>query len=127
MCVAPERADWAGQGGPGLCIRMCILHTRWSWLHDDLIHYTRVAYHVRDGLCHRVPFLQHHASPPPPPTHTPACPAVPAAYRTVFDLAKLSDLEGLPIACDSHCYGCTAGSGSSCQGSLALDPAAVGQ
>ncbi len=38
---------------------------------------------------------------------------------TVFDLQSLSELTGRPIACDNHCYGCTAGSGSSCQGAVA--------
>eukprot|EP00798_Chlamydomonas_sp_ICE-L_P030330 gene30330-35323_t len=36
---------------------------------------------------------------------------------TVFDIASLADLTGRPILCDNHCYGCTAGAGSSCQGS----------
>ena len=35
---------------------------------------------------------------------------------TVFDIGNLEELTGAPIACDSHCFGCTAGSGSSCQG-----------
>lgn len=35
---------------------------------------------------------------------------------SVFDLASLDDLTGWRVAVDSHCYGCTAGSGSSCQG-----------
>jgi len=30
----------------------------------------------------------------------------------------LEDLEGRPIAVADHCYGCTAGQGSSCGGSL---------
>lgn len=38
--------------------------------------------------------------------------------RTVFDLDTL-DLAERPIATGSHCFGCTAGSGSSCGGSLA--------
>jgi hypothetical protein len=29
------------------------------------------------------------------------------------------DLEGNPIAVRDHCYGCTAGQGSSCSGALA--------
>lgn len=37
--------------------------------------------------------------------------------RTIFDIEALSDLEP-EIAFDSHCYGCTAGSGSSCGGAL---------
>jgi hypothetical protein len=35
------------------------------------------------------------------------------------DLAGL-DLEGNPIAVADHCYGCTAGQGSSCGGALTL-------
>jgi hypothetical protein len=30
-----------------------------------------------------------------------------------------TDLTGVPIAVDLHCYGCTAGQGSSCGGALA--------
>lgn len=37
-------------------------------------------------------------------------------WLTVFDIGSLEQLTGSPIACDSHCFGCTAGSGSSCQG-----------
>lgn len=41
----------------------------------------------------------------------------PAASRTIFDFnAEL--LEKRPIVTNDHCYGCTAGSGSSCGGSL---------
>jgi len=40
-----------------------------------------------------------------------------AARRTVFDLETLA-LEGQGIATGAHCFGCTAGSGSSCGGSL---------
>jgi hypothetical protein len=38
---------------------------------------------------------------------------------TVFDIKDLGDLTGAQIACDNHCFGCTAGSGSSCQGATA--------
>ena len=38
---------------------------------------------------------------------------------TVFDMESLDALTGVPIACDNHCFGCTAGSGSSCQGATA--------
>lgn len=38
---------------------------------------------------------------------------------TVFDIDGLSDLYDRPIHTGVHCYGCTAGSGSSCGGSLA--------
>lgn len=35
---------------------------------------------------------------------------------TVFEIDALDDLTGWRIAHDNHCYGCTAGAGSSCQG-----------
>lgn len=35
---------------------------------------------------------------------------------TVHDISSLDELSGAPIACGSHCFGCSAGSGSSCQG-----------
>lgn len=38
---------------------------------------------------------------------------------TVFDLTSLDELTGRSIAIDNHCFGCTAGSGSSCQGAVA--------
>ena len=37
--------------------------------------------------------------------------------RTVFDINSASDLLNSRIVTDSHCFGCTAGAGSSCQGS----------
>ena len=40
-----------------------------------------------------------------------------AAAGTIFELDSLA-LDDLPIAIGSHCFGCTAGSGSSCGGSL---------
>lgn len=42
-----------------------------------------------------------------------------AGPRTVFDVADLGELCGTPIATGAHCFGCTAGSGSSCGGALA--------
>lgn len=36
--------------------------------------------------------------------------------ETVFTVESLDELTGRRIACGDHCYGCTAGSGSSCQG-----------
>lgn len=36
--------------------------------------------------------------------------------KTVFDISKLSDLKSDTIRTDNHCFGCTAGFGSSCQG-----------
>ncbi|MGM0578490.1 MAG: arsenosugar biosynthesis radical SAM (seleno)protein ArsS [Myxococcota bacterium] len=38
--------------------------------------------------------------------------------RSVFDLGSLDDLDGEGVAVDSHCFGCTAGAGSSCGGAL---------
>jgi radical SAM/Cys-rich protein len=43
--------------------------------------------------------------------------------RTIWDLDDWGALEGDPIATDSHCFGCTAGPGSSCGGALATDGA----
>lgn len=36
--------------------------------------------------------------------------------KTVFDLESLDQLTGDSVAVADHCYGCTAGAGSSCQG-----------
>ena len=36
--------------------------------------------------------------------------------RTIFELASVGELDGAPIATASHCFGCTAGAGSSCGG-----------
>ncbi|MCB0418145.1 MAG: arsenosugar biosynthesis radical SAM protein ArsS [Bdellovibrionales bacterium] len=41
-----------------------------------------------------------------------------AGAKTIFDL-DFKRLENAPIATASHCFGCTAGSGSSCTGALA--------
>jgi len=38
--------------------------------------------------------------------------------RTVWDLSSLDRLAGSPIATGRHCFGCTAGAGSSCGGAL---------
>ena len=47
-------------------------------------------------------------------------PAAAAASQkpTIWDIESLSDLSRRPIAVENHCYGCTAGSGSSCGGSI---------
>jgi hypothetical protein len=42
-----------------------------------------------------------------------------AARPTVFDIARLDDTVGSAVATDGHCFGCTAGNGSSCQGATA--------
>ena len=39
--------------------------------------------------------------------------------RTIWQVENLAELEGDPVATASHCFGCTAGAGSSCGGSLA--------
>ena len=38
--------------------------------------------------------------------------------RTVFDLESRDGLAGEPIVTDRHCFGCTAGAGSSCGGAI---------
>ncbi len=38
--------------------------------------------------------------------------------RTIWDVTSLDALAGRPVATASHCFGCTAGSGSSCAGAL---------
>jgi hypothetical protein len=38
--------------------------------------------------------------------------------RSVWELDDFGVLEGNEVSTDSHCYGCTAGSGSSCGGTL---------
>ena len=38
--------------------------------------------------------------------------------RTIWEVADLAELEGDSIATGRHCFGCTAGAGSSCGGSL---------
>lgn len=40
-------------------------------------------------------------------------------YKTVFDIENLNEITGKKITVGSHCFGCTAGSGSSCQGATA--------
>ena len=44
---------------------------------------------------------------------------LPGAGRTVFDVDDLGALDGGGIATGPHCFGCTAGAGSSCSGSIA--------
>jgi len=39
--------------------------------------------------------------------------------RTLFEIGSLDELEGDAIATADHCFGCTAGAGSSCGGALA--------
>ena len=42
-----------------------------------------------------------------------------ARALTIFDVDDLRELSGARIATGSHCFGCTAGAGSSCTGALA--------
>jgi radical SAM/Cys-rich protein len=46
---------------------------------------------------------------------------IPAAgrRRTLFEITSFGDLAAAPIATDQHCFGCTAGAGSSCGGETA--------
>jgi radical SAM/Cys-rich protein len=41
-----------------------------------------------------------------------------AGPRTIWDLDDVRTLERAPVAVGSHCFGCTAGTGSSCGGAL---------
>jgi radical SAM/Cys-rich protein len=41
------------------------------------------------------------------------------ARPTIWEIDNLAGLAGAPIATGSHCFGCTAGTGSSCGGALA--------
>ncbi len=43
---------------------------------------------------------------------------MPGTERTLWDLESVEDLEGCGITTASHCFGCTAGAGSSCGGRL---------
>ena len=45
-------------------------------------------------------------------------PLLAADRRHLRDLLQAPDIAGLPIATGEHCYGCTAGQGSSCGGAL---------
>jgi hypothetical protein len=38
--------------------------------------------------------------------------------RSIFDVDTFEELAGEPVATASHCFGCSAGTGSSCGGSL---------
>jgi radical SAM/Cys-rich protein len=44
---------------------------------------------------------------------------LPGGPRSLFDVETLDALDGDPIATGEHCFGCTAGAGSSCGGALA--------
>jgi hypothetical protein len=38
--------------------------------------------------------------------------------RTIWDVDDVRTFEGAPVTVGSHCFGCTAGAGSSCGGAL---------
>ncbi|MFT7520678.1 MAG: radical SAM/Cys-rich protein [Kiritimatiellia bacterium] len=42
-----------------------------------------------------------------------------SVHRTIWSVSEFDSLNGQLIATDSHCFGCTAGAGSSCGGALA--------
>jgi radical SAM/Cys-rich protein len=44
--------------------------------------------------------------------------ALAAGPETLWDLQSLDELVGRPVATGAHCFGCTAGTGSSCGGAL---------
>ncbi len=48
-----------------------------------------------------------------------------AGPRSIWDLTELDTMEDAPIATASHCFGCTAGAGSSCTGALAQEPGQI--
>ena len=43
---------------------------------------------------------------------------VPRRQRTIFDIESLEEFSAGTIATADHCFGCTAGAGSSCGGTL---------
>jgi radical SAM/Cys-rich protein len=53
-----------------------------------------------------------------PQTVSSAAPSVAMAPVAIQDLVSVDDLREIPIKVDRHCYGCTAGAGSSCQGAV---------
>ncbi len=43
---------------------------------------------------------------------------VPGPQATIFDIDDIDDWQGRPVVVGTHCFGCTAGAGSSCGGAL---------
>ena len=43
----------------------------------------------------------------------------PGVMGSIYDISSLDELEGAPVASSNHCFGCTAGMGSSCPGATA--------
>jgi radical SAM/Cys-rich protein len=62
-----------------------------------------------DGVCHDCDFNQMLGI------------ALGGKARTLWDVETLTELASGPIAVAAHCYGCTAGAGSSCSGVLTTD------
>ena len=50
---------------------------------------------------------------------TRAAPSDSRKFKSVYDVNSVQDILEEPIAVDLHCFGCTAGAGSSCQGTVA--------
>lgn len=64
--------------------------------------------------------VDHHQSPTPlAATHTVQHSATAQTRPSIHSITSLSELTNKPIATDAHCFGCTAGAGSSCQGAVA--------
>lgn len=81
-----------------MCLDM--IHVAWDGtLYDCDFNYALAMTAAVDPATRRVPFKLPNA-------------------LTIFDIQRLDDLYGKQIQTGPHCYGCTAGSGSSCGGSL---------
>jgi len=48
---------------------------------------------------------------------------VPGGARTIFDMSSFEDLADTPVTTREHCFGCTAGAGSSCGGATVREDA----
>jgi len=44
---------------------------------------------------------------------------IPGATQNISQVVALAELTGTKVFTDSHCFGCTAGAGSSCSGTTA--------
>lgn len=63
--------------------------------------------------------IDHHNRPTPlAATHQVEPSAVARNRPSIHSITSLSELTKQPIATDAHCFGCTAGAGSSCQGAV---------
>lgn len=70
--------------------------------------------YARGGSSLRLDLVYNPQGPSLPPAQT----SLAGPEATLWDLDDLRDLEGRPIATAEHCFGCTAGSGSSRGGEL---------